>query len=614
MVKLLHLCRCEGLPRELSLELTYKIKIMKNFGSSFLAALLAFVVGNLLLVVLSVLFFAGMVTLFSDQKTTSEPHSILRLELSSPITDRPSENPFAELNPLSMRFNAQVSLLDLLQTIDRAASDPHIEGIYLHLSPSMQLGMATLTEIRGALVRFKESGKFVVSYNELYTQGGYYLSSVADQLYLNPEGMLSWSGLSSNTLFYKGLLQKLGVEPQVIRHGSYKAAVEPYILDRMSPENREQTTHLLGTIWGQLLSEIALSRGLDSADLQRYAADLTLTHAQAAVQVGMVDSVLYQADLDTILCAKSGATLHPNYLTLGEYMSTLAPKQNHSENQIAILYAQGTIVDGKGTEGQVGSRTLAEELATARGDSAVKAVVLRINSPGGSALASEVMWHEVELLRQRKPVVVSMGNVAASGGYYIAAPGDAILASPTTITGSIGVFGLLFNAEQGLRDKLGIAVDVVKTNPSADLGSPFRALTPPERHFMQQHVERVYTTFVDHVAAGRNLTTTRVDSLASGRVWSGVSALNNGLIDGYGGIQEAIRLAAERAGVADDFRLTTPTQSQEPLVQLLRLITAQIRTPLSGEMGEISRHLEQLQQSLSQSGVQARMPYDLEIR
>ena len=484
------------------------------------------------------------------------------------------------------------------------------------------LGMASLEEIRDAVLRFRQSGKWVIGYSDYYTQASYYMSTAAEKVYLNPEGGVEWVGLASGVLFYKGLLDKMDLQPEVIRHGEFKAAVEPFITDRMSPANRLQMERLLGSIWGHVVRNVASARGIDSTDLQRYASELTLADGESAVRTKMVDSLAYAADMERMLCERTGADDEPRYISLAEYVDQpKEPIKKLSKNHIAVVYAEGQIVDGKGREGLVGGNSLAARLADVRRDDRVKAVVLRVNSPGGSALASEVIWHEIEQLRQERPVIVSMGNVAASGGYYISCPADAIMASPVTLTGSIGVFGLMFNGEQTLRDKLGITVDVAKTNPSADLGMTVfgavgvRPLSSAERQFMQNGVERVYETFVGHVAEGRNMSVAAVDSIGGGRVWSGIDAVRIGLVDGFGGLREAIALAADRAGVAGDFRIVTPADELDPLSQVLRMMSAESRAELfKGEFGEIYSQYEMLQNILGAGGVQAIMPYDVRMR
>ena len=593
---------------------------MKNFWSTFLACLLALVVANVVIGVFLVMVLAGIGTLFSETVPDVQQKTVLRLDFAEPISDDPSRNPLSEMgfnDLISMRVARNYALIDVLKAIETAATDDRISGIYLNVSPNMGMGMATLEEIRDALLQFKESGKFIVSYADYYTQGSYYMATAADKVYLNPQGNVTWLGLASGVVFYKGLLDKLGVQVEAIRHGSFKSAVEPFILDKMSPENRLQMDALLGSIWGHVVKRVSDARGIDSAQLQRYASDLALRSARNTVDLKMVDSLVYASDVERMLCEMTDRDEEPEFVSLGTYIDQ--PKtavQKLSRNKIAVVYAEGQIVDGKSREGLIGGSSLAARLARVRTDDQVKAVVLRVNSPGGSALASEVIWHEVEQIRQLKPVIVSMGNMAASCGYYISCPADVILASPVTLTGSIGVFGLMLNGEKGLQDKLGITVDVAKTNPSADMDMAVfgavgvRPMNQAERDFMQNSVEQVYSAFVGHVAEGRNMTAGQVDSVGGGRVWSGESALRIGLIDGFGGLRDAVALAADRAGVADDFRIVSPEESPDRLTQLLKLFSAETRAELfRGEMGEAYRDYETLRNMLYQNSIQALSPY-----
>lgn len=617
-----------------------------NFFKTFWAALLAFVVANILIGVVTVLIFAGLAAAFGDTPEPVNEDSILKIDLSAGITDSPSSSPLGAIDLFSMEMKSSNTILEALNAIDAAAVDENIKGIYINLTGRGSVSASNIEELRNAIVKFKESGKFVVSYSEYYSQFGYYLSSVADKVYLNPEGGLMWQGMASNVMFYKGLLDKLGVQPEVLRHGTFKAAVEPFILDKMSPANREQTNLLIGTIWGAVLHDISVSRGIDSVRLSTYASELAVRSPKDAVTLGMVDSLVYEDQVMTILrslvegkdiedapvvatteadstkadvvVAKNDSNDDddPEFVSLGRYVKAARPAvKKISKNKVAIVYADGQIIDGKSEEGSVGSQTLAAKLASVRKDKNIKALVLRVNSPGGSALASEIMWREVELIRKVKPVVVSMGSVAASGGYYISAPADIIVANRMTITGSIGVFGLLFNAEKALKDKLGITVDVAKTNPSADLGTPFRAMTAAERAYIMYGIEQVYTTFVGHVAAGRNLSVAAVDSIGGGRVWSGVSAAQNGLIDGFGGIKDAIALAADRAGISGDFRVSQVVDEDDSFTAMIKSLSASVRSAgLKSELGDAYVHYNNVMQMLEQNGkVQARMPYIYDI-
>lgn len=618
---------------------------------TFWAALLAFIVGNILLWVLLVMFISGMAAFMSDPVPTVKRNSVLLIDLAGGIDDSPDTSPAFSIGFSGVDFNRPNTLLQAVTAIERATYDNNIEGIYINLKAGGGVSLANLEELRVALEQFKdESGKFVISYGDYYSQMGYYFASVADRVYLNPEGLMDWRGLSGTKMFYKGLLDKLGIDVEILRHGSFKAAVEPFMLEKMSPENRLQTETMLNTIWGVILHDVSTSRGIDSAVLSNYATELSIRSGEYAVQYGMVDALVYQDQVKDILklASAGGRTLDeaeymvlnsldaegdaaeeiagvdkkdknggkkevnmislPNYVSAGKML-----EDKSSKNKIALVYAEGDIIDGDGREGMVGGATLSAKLAKVRKDDKVKAVVLRVNSPGGSALASEVIWREMELIREVKPLIVSMGGLAASGGYYISCPADAIIADRTTITGSIGVFGMLANVSRGLKDKLGITVDVAKTNPSADLASPFRKITGYERDVIMRGVEQVYNTFVNHVADGRNMTFEAVDEIGGGRVWSGVSAMEIGLIDAFGGLKDAILLAVDRADVAEDFRIWEVVDEPETLTDILKQL-ANVRTPkIKDELGEMFMHYNALKNMVSEQGVQARMPYIIEI-
>ena len=595
---------------------------MNQFIRTFLACLLALVVAGVLASVFFVMVIASFGTVFMEKVPEVKEKSVLRIDFSDPVFDNPDYTPLS-LSGFSDLMNMQIrgyALIDVLKAIEAAETDDRIAGIYLNITPNARMGLATMQEIRNALSVFRRSGKFIVSHSDFYTQSSYYLSSVADRVSLNPQGDVTWRGMASGTLFYKGLLDKLEVQVEAIRHGSFKSAVEPFIMDRMSPENRQQIEMLLGSLWGTVVRDIADSRGIDSAALQSFATNLEIKDASYARQLGMVDTLMYGQQVDQML-GEWTEQEEPNYVSLRSYIDRiLMEESNVSKNKIAVVYAEGQIVDGKSREGLVGGETLARQLAALKEDDEVKAVVLRVNSPGGSALASEVIWHEAEALRQEKPLIVSMGNMAASGGYYISAPADMILASPMTETGSIGVFGLMLNGEQGLKNKLGISVDVVKTNPSADMGMTVfgavgvRPLSQSEREYMQYGVEQVYKTFVGHVAEGRNLSVEEVDRIGGGHIWSGTDALGIGLIDGFGGLKEAISFAAERAGVSEDFRIVSPATDESRLTQIVKLLSAEARAQMfRGETGEVYEMYDMLRNMLYSNSIQALTPYRVEM-
>lgn len=583
---------------------------MNSFLKTFLAVLLA-------MIALPLIFIFALGALFSSlesEPVVVEPNSVLVINLDENITDSPRMPTFSVGSLSSMEIVNSLSMLDVVEALDVAAQDPNIAALYLNFSGAGSIeGTAQIEELRGLLAEFKQrSGKPIYAYNETYSQGLYWLSSVADKVYMNPQGSFDWRGLASQSLFFKGAIDKLGVDVQIVRHGTYKSAVEPYMLDKMSPANRHQSEAMVESMWGVLVEDVALSRNLSPHYIQAHAATLAIDSPAKALELGYVDGLKYEDEVESELAQLSGAT-KPHFVTLGEYSTTLVPTKI-SRNKVAIVYADGDIVDGEGGEGIVGGATTAEQIRRAREDKNVKAVVLRVNSPGGSALASEVMWRELQLLQEEKPLVVSMSNYAASGGYYISSPAKAVISNRTTLTGSIGVFGLIVSGGGVLKDKLGVTVDVAKTSPHADMGTMFRPLTGAEMAFMQRSVEDVYTTFVSRVSSGRNMTPEEVNAIGEGRVWSGVDAKRIGLVDEFGGLKEALAVAAKSADLGADWRIVEILEEQDELTQLFNTLLSVKAPKLLGESGLVGRSLQSLSRIIEGgSSVQARTPYDITI-
>ena len=579
-----------------------------NFIKTFLASLLAFFVANFVWFFFLLIFVAGIAAFAGSSQVSVEPGSVLKIDLAESIVDQPVVDPLAGFDPMSMDVQKSVSNMEVMHAIEIAAQDENIKGIYINITGSGTASAAMLEEVRSYLKRFKESEKFIIAYGETYTQGGYYLASVADSIYLNPAGEMEWRGLAAQVMFYKGLLDKLGVEPQVFRHGTFKAAIEPYILNKMNPANRTQMETYINSVWGTLVEDIAESRNLSIDSLNIYANELSAMLAEDALDKRMIDALKYEDEVEDVMREKLELDADEDipFVSLGDYIAAKPYTPKYSENKIEVIYAEGQIVQGPSAKGSLGSATLAEQLAEARIDEEVKAVVLRVNSPGGSALASEVMWREMELLRQQKPVIVSMGDYAASGGYYISAPADAIVADATTLTGSIGVFGMMFNAEKALQNKLGVTIDVAKTNASADMGGMFRGVTSSERAQIMKGIEQVYTTFVNHVADGRNMTFDSVDAIGQGRVWTGADGKRIGLVDQIGGLHEAIAIAADKAECIDDFMVRESMGEQTPFAALLSSLQMHIsERKMRKEMGVFYEDYCKLRAMMDNQGVQA---------
>ncbi|MDE5638150.1 MAG: signal peptide peptidase SppA [Alistipes sp.] len=580
-----------------------------KFSKIFLAALLAVVAAGFVKAFIWISIFVGLAG--SADTVTVEKNSILTIDYADIIADAPSTDPFAGIDFMNMTSVGRISLYDALRAIDAAAEDDRIDGIYIRMNGSGGAeGWTILEELREALKGFSESGKFIVAYNDVYSQAGSYLASVADGVYLHPEGALSWQGMAFSTMFYKGLMDKLGVKAEIFRPTvcRYKSAVEPYFLDRMSDANRRQMQELADAMWRQISGDVAESRGIDPEKLQSLTDGLALCDPDDALKNGFVDALLYEDEMNDVF-DELGAVADDEggyrQVSFGDYVAQLGPDiANLSADRIAIVYAQGGIVDGGADNGEnICGDVLAAKLREVRKNDDIKAVVLRVNSPGGSALASDVIWREMMLLREVKPVVVSMGQYAASGGYYISAPADAILADRLTRTGSIGVFGLMIAPVSALGAKGGITVDVVKTNRSADMGQLGHSLTAEERAFMMRSVDKIYGRFTSLVSEGRNLPLERVLDIAEGRVWAGTTAREIGLADANGGLKAAIAVAADKAGL-ESYRVTEEVDAPTGFAAVLAGLNASVRErAVRSELGLFYDDYRRVREAMSHSGV-----------
>jgi len=588
---------------------------MKDFFKFTLASIIGVMIAGLLLLFITIGIFSAMVSV-SDQPVQIEENSVLLLKFDHQIVDRANKNPFEDLDFGIFQGNKTVGLNEILDCIRKAKTDDNITGIYLN-PLDIQAGMGTVEEIRSALKDFKTSGKFIYAYGENLTQKAYYLTTVADSLVLNPQGSVDFRGLGGERTFYKKALEKLGIEVQIVRHGKFKAAVEPFLLDKMSDENRLQTETYLKSIWNEMLTDISASRKM-SVDELNDIADMVASFRKAdfAKQKNLVDRLKYKDQVIDDLKKLTGTSEKNDIKAIDIFKYVKVPEkraqQGLARNKIAVIYASGGIDTGT-SENDIKSEDLSRTIREARRDSSIKAIVLRINSPGGSAYGSEVIWREVKLAAETKPVIASMGDVAASGGYYIACAADTIMADRTTITGSIGIFGMIPNAEKLLEDKLGITQDVVTTNEHSDMISVTRPMTPFERDLMQQTIESGYETFINRVAEGRSMEKTSVDEIGQGRVWAAVNARGIKLIDVYGGLTDAIELAKKIAKL-HNYRIVNLPKLKDPIEELLKEISGSAKASfMKDELGENYKYYEQMRGFLSQKGVQARMPYDIEI-
>jgi protease-4 len=595
---------------------------MKQFFGAFFGSILgilitgvvcAFIIGAIVAGSIKSAFDTDRDVLFSVKN-----NSVLHLKLEGKIDERGRENPFEDIDLGPFVPEGAMGLNDITNVLKKAKSDPKVKGVYLEIKP-MIIGMASLEEIRNAIEDFRTSGKFVYSYSEGYSQKSYYLASAASKIFLHPEGSLEFKGLNSRLVFFKNALEKMNVEMQVFRHGKFKSAVEPFMLDKMSAANREQVETYLGSIWNVILQGISKDRNIPSEKLNQLADDLSINTPAAAVENKLIDATLYADEVLSLIKKdlKLMATEKIAFVPVRKYQkSTFAvdgKDKKLKKDKIAVIYAVGQIMSGEGSDETIGSDRIAKAIKDAREDASIKAIVMRVNSPGGSALASDVIWREVILTKKVKPFVVSMGDLAASGGYYISCAADRIFAQPNTITGSIGVFGLLPNAQKAFAEKLGIHVDTVNTNKNSDVGSVFRPVTTDEYAYIQSGVEKVYDTFIGRVADGRNTNKPMVDSIGQGRVWSGSDAININLVDELGGLEKAVQYAAKKAGTSD-YRLVELPKRKDPLSLLLSKGEDDIETRIiQKNLGEEYAFLLHVKQLMNLKGVQALLPFSFNI-
>jgi len=589
---------------------------MKNFLSSLLAT----IIGILIMTIVVVLIFIGIVAASTAGETPRvEENSLLVAKLKAPIADRADENPFTRFLSGNLMGEDMMGLDQILKDIDKAEKDENIKGIFLKLS-SIQAGIATVGEIRDALLDFKESGKFIYAYSDSYSQKTYYLASVADSVFMTPQGTFILSGLKAEINFYKKALEKAGVEIQVVRHGSFKGAVEPYIRENLSDENRLQIEGYMGAVWEKMLGDVSVSRGIPVEKLNQFTDELASLDPERLVETGLIDGLIYYDEMIDLMKGKLGVEEEDDLeaISLSKYKDVpVKDKKEYSREKIAVIYAMGSVVDGNSGEGTISSERISKAIRKARRDKNVKAIVFRVNSRGGSGLASDIIHREVKLAAEAKPLVVSMGDYAASGGYYISAAADTILASQGTITGSIGVFGMIPNLQELMNEKLGITTDVVKTNTHANILTVMDPLDPEEREILQDLIDQFYINFVNIVAEGRGRSFEEIDAIAEGRVWAGADAIDNGLIDMHGGLEKAIEVAAEMASL-ETYRVQSLPVLEDPLTTIMKELSGGTLSMknriLEKELGEQYIHYKNLRDVKNLRGVQALMPYEIEVQ
>lgn len=591
---------------------------MKDFFKFTLATVTGIILSGIILFILGIVTFFGIAS-SADSETIVKKNSIMTLDLNGTLVERTQETPFAFFSEIMGDKENVYGLDDILSSIKKAKENENIKGIYIQAN-TLGASYASLQAIRNALVDFKTSGKFIVAYSDGYTQKLYYLSSVADKVLLNPKGMLQWTGLSATPIFYKDLLKKIGVEMQIFKVGTYKSAVEPFNSTEMSPANREQVTAFLSSIWNQVLEGVSTSRHLSKDSLNNYADRMLMfSPAEETVACGLADTLIYRNDVKDYL-KKMAQVKEDDPLRILGLHDMINVKRNvpkdKSGNIVAIYYAAGEIVDAaqNGTDNLIVGNKVIKDLRKLKDDDDIKAVVFRVNSPGGSAFASEQIWNAVKELKAKKPVIVSMGDYAASGGYYISCLADTIVAEPTTLTGSIGIFGIVPNAKE-LTDKIGLSYDVVKTNKFADFGNLMRPFNDDEKLLMQAMINRGYEIFVGRCAEGRGMSKEAIKKIAEGRVWTGEKAKELGLVDILGGIDTAMEIATKKAGI-ENYTVISYPEKESWLSNLFNdtpnnYIESKL---LNSKLGEYYQQFGLLKNLSDRSMIQARIPFELSLK
>lgn len=585
-----------------------------SFLKSFLACLLAILIGSIVSAFFTFVMIVGVISTFIGDTEPIElkSNSILVIDLGRAVVETEAGSFWDNIDLQSMQISSPIMLNQMISAIKIAAKDPNIDGIYIKSSMVTAMSSDALYHIRAELEKFKESQKFIVAYGDVYPQGQYWLASVADKVAAYPEGIMQWNGLSMDVMFYKAALDKLGVRAEIFRVGKYKSAIEPYMLNEMSKENKEQMLEMAQSIWAILVADVAKSRNVTQEQLNKIASDMLIEHIEDAVKLKLIDTLCSRSEMQEYLAGITN-TEEPRLVDAKNYVNSyVSGKSVTKKERIAVIYAQGAIQDiGDGTEKQIVGNKLRSEIQKIAEDDKIKAVVLRVNSPGGSVLASDIILNELKKLKEKKPLVVSMGDYAASGGYYISAFADKIFASPITLTGSIGVFGVAFNVEKGAKEILGVSVDGVQTNDNAGLGSPFRSMTQVQKTFIQKSVDRTYDHFVKLVAQGRDMTFDEVDKIAGGRVWTGTQALELKLVDKLGTLNDAIQEAAIIADLKD-YRVVQYPKAKEPdffnILSTAPSVMMNKIFPMSTEQAK----LKAIQRIYNRKGVQASMSYSID--
>ncbi len=584
-----------------------------SFGRAFLSSCLGALVAMILFSLLCIIVVSTIIgSISKDQEIVIADKSVLHLRLDAEINELQQDDPFAGFAGNRI---PKIGLLQLKQAIAHAKEDNKIEGIYLEVSYPMT-GFSTLEEIRQSLIDFRSSGKWVIAYNEVLSEGAYYLSSAADKIYLHPEGEVEFNGLTAEIGFYKKLLDKLEIKPQVFRVGEFKSAVEPFLKEKMSDENRLQLQELVNSIYDHMLTKISESRKISKEELERISDQMLVKNSHDAIELKLIDSLMYKDQFDNMLRRKIGLNEKQeiSFVRYHKYRKTFSTYKS-SKNEIAVIVAEGPIVPGANdNENVIAADTYVEMIRKARKDDDIKAIVLRVNSPGGEFRSSDMIWREVEMAKKSKPVIASMGDYAASGGYYISMGCDTIVAQPSTITGSIGIFGMIFDMSSFLDNKLGITFDEVRTGDFGNTYTVTRPLTDTEKKFIQKNLDDHYNTFTSKAAEGRSVEQSDILKVASGRVWSGNQGKDRQLVDVLGGFDDAVKIAADKAGISADYKVRFYPIQRPFLEELITQLEENAATSrLNSELGEFKTWYDQAKKIKQYQGIQAILPFELKI-
>lgn len=587
---------------------------MKQFFKFMFASMLGFFISMFLI---TLVFFAFMFAVISSLETEEtvdvKNNSILEIKLDYELPERSAKDPSFNFGMIPS-FENLVGLNDLLKSIKAAKNDEKIKGIFIDLDNFVSPGITKLAEIRNAFIDFKNSGKKIIAHGNSISEAGFYLASAADSIYLTPTGSMEFDGFGIELTFFKKALDKLEIEPQIFQHGKFKSATEPFRVEKMSEENRIQLNKYLSSIFNKIISEISIDRKISGDDLKSISAELKINFAEDSKKYGLIDNLKYEDEVDSVLAKiVNNDDNEFNLISFKKYFNAAGSSEAYSNNRIAVIYADGEILESKGDDNSIGTENIIKALDEANNNDRVKAIVLRVNSPGGSALTSDMIWRKINLVKKEKPIIVSMSDLAASGGYYISCAANKIVAEPTTLTGSIGVFGIIPNAQKFFNEKLGITFDEISTSENSGWATITKPLNNVQKKFIQNSVDRIYIDFVTRVASGRNMTFEKVDSIAQGRIWSGINAKEIGLVDTLGGINLALDIAAKSAKI-EDYKIVEYPVQKETVEKIMEMFSTKILSEINSSIfNEQLNQIEKLSKALKYTGIQTRLPFEYKI-